>query len=209
MATENTTGDSCLVHLALTVAQITIMRENLSDWLEGVREDLKTPDKLFDPEDTRAEAAAYERLLAGVASGRIAVPDEPARDFLRAAAEGQDKENGYAEVVAHHDAMHALLAVLEGPPGRIDAVPASPSVSPEEREAQRQLLDLILSEHPEPLTFPAIGCRLMADPGAFDAGYAIAQAVRDLVGAGLLQSNGLHVLSTRAALHFVQLRAGR
>jgi hypothetical protein len=209
MATENPTGDSCLVHLALTAWQTTIMRENLCDWLEGVREDLKTPDKLADPEDTRAEAAAYERLLAGVATGRIAVPDEAARDFLRKAAEGHDKESGYAEAVAHHDAMHVVLAALEEPPERFEAPPALVHASPEECKAQRQVLDLILSEHPEPLTFPAIGCRLMADPGDFEAGYSLVHALRELVAAGLLQSDGLHVLPTLAALHLVQLWAGR
>lgn len=209
MATENPMGDSCLVPLALTPAQVTIMRDNLSDWLEGVREDLKTPDKLVDPECTRAEAAAYERLRTGLAEGRIAVPDETARDFLRAAAEGHDKENGYAEVVAHHDAMHALLAVLEGPPGRFDGPPACVPVSPEEREVQSQVLDLILSEHPEPLTIPALGAWLMKHTRDFEAGYSLAHALRELVRAGVLQSDGLHVLPTRAALHLVQLWAGR
>lgn len=209
MSCQNPTQGGDSVALDLTPAQITIMRENLSDWLEGVREDLQTPDRLADPERTRAEAAAYERLRAGVAEGRIAVPDEAVRDLLRAAAEGHDKENGYAEAVAHHDAMHALLAMLEGPPGRFDTPPAFVPVNPDEREVQRRVLDLILSEHPEPLTFPAIGRRLMADPGDFDAGKSIARAARDLVGGGLLQSDGLHVLPTRAALHLVQLWAGR
>lgn len=209
MSCQNPTQGGDSVALDLTAAQVTLMRENLSDWLEGVREDLKDPDKLADPARTRAEAEAWERLLAGVGEGMIATPDETARVILREAAEDHDKETGYAEVVAHHDAMHALLAALEGPPGRFVVPPAFMPASPDERKAQQQVLDLVLSEHPAPLTFPALGARLMEDRGDSAAGYSFAHAARDLVGAGLLQSDGLHVLPTRVALHFVQLRAGR
>jgi hypothetical protein len=209
MATDHPTGDSCLVPLALTPAQFTLMRKDLADCLEGVREDLKEPDKLADPERASAEAAAYERLLAALAAGRITIPDETARELLRAAIEGHDKEARYAEVVARHDAMCVLLGALEPQPGRFVGSPACLPASDEEREAQNRVLDLILRAHPEPLTFPALGARLMEDPGESEAGYSVACAARDLVSAGLLQSDGLHVLPTRAALHFVQLRSGR
>ena len=75
-----------------------------------------------------------------------------------------------------------------------------------DEEMQRVVLDVILREYPVLLTFPALACELFENPDDFVAGYALARAVRDLVTEGLLHSNGLLVLPTRATLHFERLR---
>jgi hypothetical protein len=83
-------------------------------WLTGVREDLKSPERLRDAAMRRREAEAYERLLAGIGRGVVAVPDKEARDFLAEAAKGNDEDSEYELVKARHDALHGLLASLEG-----------------------------------------------------------------------------------------------
>lgn len=99
--------------LDLPANHISILRGDLTSWLEGVRSDLETPERVEDPDRARQEAEAYERLLAGLMLGHVFIPDESARAALAAAAKGADDENGYAEVVATHDALHGLLALLE------------------------------------------------------------------------------------------------
>lgn len=112
MANENPTGDEQAVPVDLPPEHIAILRERLTDWLEGAREDLRTPEQLEDPGQTRREAQAYERLLVGLTLGQFFLPDEEAREAIDAASKGYDEESGYAEVVANHDALHGLLALL-------------------------------------------------------------------------------------------------
>jgi hypothetical protein len=66
------------------------------------------------PERARREADAFERLLAGLHRGEILVPDEDARAAIESAARGHDRESGYVEIAATHDAHHGLLALLGG-----------------------------------------------------------------------------------------------
>lgn len=72
-------------------------------------------------------------------------------------------------------------------------------------EMQRVVLSLILREYPVLLTYPAIACELFENPDDLIGGIALARAVRDLVMAGLLHSNGFLVLPSRAALHVKRL----
>ncbi|HEX3609901.1 MAG TPA: hypothetical protein VHU14_09595 [Solirubrobacterales bacterium] len=60
-----------------------ILRDTLADCLEGVRGDLETPEAVKDPEQAREEADAYQRLLAGLARGKILVPDAAALSAVR------------------------------------------------------------------------------------------------------------------------------
>lgn len=112
MAIDNPTDDSRLVPLDLSAAQAEIMRRDLSGWIDSLEADLREPDRLEDPDRTRSDLVAYRRLLDGVKEGGIRVPDEHAARLLREAADAHDEESGYAEVVATHDAMHALLGPL-------------------------------------------------------------------------------------------------
>ncbi len=77
------------------------------------------------------------------------------------------------------------------------AIPRSPER--EEESTQGAVLALVLSEHPAVLAVYEI-VRELGDGEA-------EQAVRDLVGVGLLRCEGASVLPTRAALHFDQLAA--
>lgn len=72
-------------------------------------------------------------------------------------------------------------------------------------EMQRIVLAVVLREYPVLLTFPAIACELFENPDDLVGGMALARAVRDLVMAGLLYSNGFLVLPSRAALHVKRL----
>lgn len=88
---------------------------------------------------------------------------------------------------------------------RIDA-----GISPaeEDRQDQRIVLLLVLSEHPTHLTLPELAAEVCDDPDDFAEGDALARAVRDLGAAGLLRMNGAVVMPTRAAAHFDQIMEG-
>jgi hypothetical protein len=106
------TGGERVVPLDLPAEQVPILRARLTNWLEGAREDLKTPERLESPDDADREAQAYERLLVGLTTGQIVLPDEAARKVLMAAAASYDEGSDYAEIAANHDALHDLLARL-------------------------------------------------------------------------------------------------
>lgn len=77
-----------------------------------------------------------------------------------------------------------------------------------DQEMQRVVLAVILREYPVLLTFPALACELFESPTDLVGGLALARAVRDLVEAGLLHSNGHLVLPSRSALHVKRLNGG-
>lgn len=74
-----------------------------------------------------------------------------------------------------------------------------------DEEMQRVVLGVVLREYPVLLTYPAIACELFENPDDLIGGMALARAVRDLVVAGLLHSNGFLVLPSRSALHVKRL----
>ena len=115
MAKDNPTVGGSRVPLGLAPQHIPILRDRLTTWLDGVREDLETPNEVQDPDQAWQEARAFERLLTALTTGRICVPDEAARAAIEVSATANDKESDYAKVVATHDALHALLSVLGGP----------------------------------------------------------------------------------------------
>lgn len=80
----------------------------------------------------------------------------------------------------------------------------NPFVAQEARD-QGIVLSFLLDEHPAQLTIPEVAQGLYAHPGDFDESDAVERAIRDLVGAGLLQCHGAFVLPTRAALYFSSL----
>jgi hypothetical protein len=59
MANENPTGETRPVPLDLAAKHIPILRSCLNDWLHGVREDLKAPERLQRPEKAHREAEAF------------------------------------------------------------------------------------------------------------------------------------------------------
>jgi len=114
MANENPTCGGSLVPLDLPPQHLPILRDRLAMWLEGLREDLETPDRMQLPDRARQEVGAFERLQTALVTGKICLPDEAARAAIEVSAAGHDKESNYAEVVAIHDALHSLLDVLGG-----------------------------------------------------------------------------------------------
>jgi hypothetical protein len=117
MAEKNPTGGERTVPLDLPADHLLILRNTLTDCLDGVRGDLETPEAVKDPEQAREEADAYQRLLAGLARGEILVPDAAALSAVKKIAVGDDEASKYAEIVANHDALHGLLSLLEGERG--------------------------------------------------------------------------------------------
>jgi hypothetical protein len=74
-----------------------------------------------------------------------------------------------------------------------------------DRQLRRAVFVTVLRVHPQAPSFGQLARELFADPHDFRAGYALACAVRELVVDGLLQSDGLHVAPTNAALFFAGL----
>jgi hypothetical protein len=107
-------GEERPVPLDLPAKYIPTLRARLNDWLDGVRKDLKAPERLRHPDDARQEAQAFERLLVALATRQIVLPDEVARAAMEAAVADYDEEGNYKEVAANHDALHALLDVVGG-----------------------------------------------------------------------------------------------
>ncbi len=89
-----------------------------------------------------------------------------------------------------------------GPLGRRSCKPQTPAT---EGAMQIEVLALVLREHPALLSFPLLADCLFKDRGDFEAGYSLARAVRDLAVAGVLHSNGLFVMPSRALLHLAGL----
>jgi hypothetical protein len=114
MANENPTGGTRPVPLDLPAKHVPVLRPCLTGWLEGVREDLNAPERLKRPDKAQREAEAFERLLVALATRQIVLPDEAAREAVAVATADDDEANNYKEVAANHDALHALLGVLEG-----------------------------------------------------------------------------------------------
>lgn len=70
------------------------------------------------------------------------------------------------------------------------------------------VLSFVLHEHPDHLTIPELSLAMNSVPEDFVRADAIERAIRDLVGAGLLQIIGGLVLPTRPALHVFRLEVG-
>jgi hypothetical protein len=100
-----------------SAVHLLILHDTLADCLAGVRDDLEAPEVVKDPEQAREEADAYQRLLAGLARGKILVPDEAALSAVKKIATADDEASNYAEIAANHDALHGLLSLLEGERG--------------------------------------------------------------------------------------------
>jgi hypothetical protein len=80
-----------------------------------------------------------------------------------------------------------------------------PPTAADDLRDQRIVLTHVLALHPTHLTFSELAPEVCEDPDDFREGDALARAVRDLAAAGLLRMSGLHVVPTRAAVHFDRL----
>jgi hypothetical protein len=91
----------------------------------------------------------------------------------------------------------------DNPTDRGSGDPRSPAE--EDARTERMVLRRVLELHPTHLTLPELAADLCKDPDDFAEGDALARAVRDLTVAGLLRTNGVIVMATRAAIHFDRL----
>lgn len=114
MASKNPTDGGSLVPLDVPPQHIPILRERLTAWLDGVKEDLETLEQIQRPDQAWQEARAFERLLTALVTGKLYVPDEAARSAIEVSIAAHDKESNYREAVETHDALHALLDALGG-----------------------------------------------------------------------------------------------
>lgn len=114
MASQHDTGDRATVPLEPPDSQAKILRDTLGICLDGVRGDLKTPELMPNPERARREADAYERLLAALDQGSIALPDQEAREAVAVIVLAFEKDNEYPRLIAEHDALVGLLDLLGG-----------------------------------------------------------------------------------------------
>ena len=73
---------------------------------------------------------------------------------------------------------------------------------------QRAVLALVLREHPDPLTLPALAGRVLANPRTLVGGVALARALRNLDNEGLVFSDGFLVQPSRPAVHIKRLLEG-
>jgi len=73
---------------------------------------------------------------------------------------------------------------------------------------QRAVLALVLREHPDPLTLPALAGRVLANPRTLVGGVALARALRNLDNEGLVFSDGFAVQPSRPAVHVKRLLEG-
>jgi hypothetical protein len=112
MAETNPTHGRRAVRLDLPPSQIEILCGLLDDWREDARRDLAHPKGVKDNGLIHQEAEAFDRLAVEVEKGEVLVPDEAARAAIEAAATAYDEASEYAEVIAHHDALHGLLVAL-------------------------------------------------------------------------------------------------
>lgn len=118
MATQQDTGDGATVPLGLPATQVKILRGTIASCLEGVSGDLRQPEQLPDPERAQREAGAYERLLAALDKGVIDLPDDAAREAVEVMVLAVEEDTDYARIIAEHDALFGLLALLGGTEAR-------------------------------------------------------------------------------------------
>jgi hypothetical protein len=114
MATKNPTGGARVVPINLPRKQVAFLRRHIGSVLAGVKEDLKTPERMVQPDKARDEAAAYRDLIEALKHGELTLPNEFAHEAVATLAAEADRENEYERVALEHDALHGLLAVFGG-----------------------------------------------------------------------------------------------
>jgi uncharacterized protein YdcH (DUF465 family) len=113
MADQNPTGSGATVALNLPADHVRFLRSTFEKARAGVKDELEEfPDQL-DPKRLEREEAAYARLLEALNELAI-VPDRDVRDLVADLARIVDRANEYSRIVEEHEALHGLLARLDG-----------------------------------------------------------------------------------------------
>jgi hypothetical protein len=191
------------------------LREECFSALHGVLDDLATPARLREPAVTASAGEVYRRLLEALDAEEIQVPDEEMRTLLVREFDLCRKAEEVDEVVSRHGAHLALLGVLEGATGEgeeegkeqdeAERTPGPGWLLGDEDDCQREVLDLLLSEAPNPLAFSDVAVVLTGDPENVQETNALRDAITVLVGAGLARRQGGVLAPTRPARQMAEL----
>ncbi|MBS1889326.1 MAG: hypothetical protein JSU06_19275 [Actinobacteria bacterium] len=217
------------VPLILPDAQRETLREMCLDSLHGILDDLATPDRLRDPSFTSREGEVFRRLLEALDSEEIQLPDREMRERIGRLSESYDEMEEAAEVIATHEAHHALLRVLDGDEVTEDAAAGQEESADEEDPAdedpddgslrqgpgwdtddaydssRREVLDLLLAEAPDWLTSADLEVALAGHPATWGEKDTLEIATRSLVREGLAHRQGDLFAPTRAARQMAAL----
>lgn len=213
MANQKPTDDARVVPLDLSIERRLLLRRDVEVWRDGIRDDLKDPSKLEDPDRTRRLGATYERLIEALSRGRIELPDEEARAALQQAADGFDAAEEWEQTRTIHDAHRALLAVFEASgeeallpgPARGAEGRAARTTGEEDLAMESAVLQRVLDVHPARVTAAELRREIVGEAADFGDRDAVDRAARDLGGVGLLHTRDEFVTPTRAALRFQEL----
>jgi hypothetical protein len=202
------------VPLILPDDQREALREDCLSALHGVLDDLATPDRLRDPAFTAREGEVFRRLLEALDSEEIQIPDREMRERIGRLSDSFDEIENAEEVIAGHEARHALLRVLDGSVGvdeekdgedaddGDDESPRSPGpgwLPGDEADCQREVLDLLLKEAPDRLVFEDLVVALAGHPASWEERDTLELATRSLALSGLIRVEGEEFAPTRAA----------
>jgi len=115
MATQNPTGGGASITLSIRPCDGAFVRKVLTAARDGLRDELdRFADQLREPTSRLlGEEAAYGQLLDGL-DGIPVFPDAAMYEAVAGLARAIDNDNEYSRVVAEHDALHGLLAQVQG-----------------------------------------------------------------------------------------------
>jgi hypothetical protein len=114
MAKKNPMGERSAFALTIPPHDLPFLCSTLTMTRDGIADELaRFGDQLREPARLRREEAAYGRLLTALEGDSI-VPDHDIERALASLAEVIDTANEYSRVVAEHDALHGLLAQIDG-----------------------------------------------------------------------------------------------
>lgn len=129
MAGNDPTQTRKVVCIGVSPRERNFLNELITMALDGVRDELaRGLDRLRRPAMLRREEGAYERLLAGLHSGRLGA-DPDVRAVLAELGEVVDASNEYARVVFEHEALHRLIDAID--PARCPPPECQPKSAPE------------------------------------------------------------------------------
>lgn len=213
MSCKNPTHGPRSVPLILPDDQRKALREDCHSTLQGVLDDLATPDRLRDPAFTASEGQVFRRLLEALDSGEIRIPDREMRERVGHLSDSFDEIENAEEVIAGHEARHALLRILDGSVGEQkdggeDEAPRSPGpgwLPGDEADCRREVLALLLAEAPDCLAFEELVVALAGHPPTWEERDTLEIATRSLVWEGLIRRQGEAFAPTRAARQMAAL----
>jgi hypothetical protein len=203
-----------VVPLILPDNQNEALREDCLSALHGVLDDLASPDLLRDPGVTAGEGEVYRRLLEALDSEEIRVPDEEMAALIRRESDLYYKAVDAKEVVARHEANHALLRVLGGSTEEEDEEeeedeaersPGPGWLGGDEVDCRREVLALLLGEAPDCLSFSEVVVALAGDYTNVGEANDLRDAIQTLVAAGLARRQDGVLAPTRPARRMAEL----